>query len=325
MLSTYYCSLIDHLKPQPFWILFLFSIGLISIFKNSILIAKWIFTTLLRPPKNLKKDYGSWALITGSTDGIGKAMAYELAKKGLNLILISRNSQRLEQVSNQIQSLFPNIHIKILALDFSLMDDNRCYVRIQGAIKELDVGLLVNNVGVTYSSGAKFFHEVEKEDWMNVVRVNLKATTLVTRAVVEGMIKRKRGSIVNIGSGAAIVVPSHPLYAVYAATKAYVDQLSRSLYVEYGSWGIHVQCQVPLYVSTKMASRVAKIQKSSFFVPNAESYAKAAVNRIGYEVRCTPWWTHSLQWTFASFLPQSLLDHWRLSIGISRRRDLQKN
>ncbi|KAJ0818279.1 putative very-long-chain 3-oxoacyl-CoA reductase [Helianthus annuus] len=57
------------------------------------------------------------------------------------------------------------------------------------------------------------------------------------------MVKRKKGAIVNIGSGAAIVIPSDPLYAVYAATKAYVDQFSRCLYVEYKNSGIDVQCQ----------------------------------------------------------------------------------
>ncbi|KAL3511386.1 hypothetical protein ACH5RR_030787 [Cinchona calisaya] len=309
---------IDHLKSQPLWILFLFSIGFLTLSRNTILLTNWIFTTFLRPPKNLLISYGSWALITGSTDGIGKAFAFELAKKGLNLILVSRNSQKLKKVSSQIQAEFPAIKIKRIAVDFSSGDMSNGVHEIEEAIKGLDIGVLINNVGVTYP-GARFFHEVDEEIWKNVVRVNLKGTTLVTKVVVPGMLMKKRGAIVNIGSGAAIVVPSHPLYAIYAATKAYVDQFSRSLHVEYKSRGIDVQCQVPLYVSTKMASRVAEIEKSSFFVPTAENYVRAAVRRIGYEARCTPWWTHSLQWTFASFLPENVLDGWRLSIGIRRR------
>lgn len=77
--------------------------------------------------------------------------------------------------------------------------------------------------------------------------------------------------------------------------------------------------QVPLYVATTMVSKVASIERTSMFTPSAEDYARAAVRRIGYEVRCAPYWAHSLQWCFASSLPNSLLDVWRLSIGIQRR------
>lgn len=205
---------------QPPWILVLSSVGLFSLLKLFISLLRWVFITFLRTPKNLKDCYGSWALITGSTDGIGKAFAFELAQKGLNLILVGRNLQKLKQVSVDILSLYPNTHIKIFVLDFN--GDGRAGIQEMVEVIEglrLDVGVLVNNVGVTYRA-ARFFHEVEEEVWMNVVRVNIEATSLVTRAVLPGMLRRKRGAIVNIGSGAAIVVPSHPLFAVYAATKA---------------------------------------------------------------------------------------------------------
>ncbi|KAF3488710.1 hypothetical protein F2Q69_00054165 [Brassica cretica] len=65
-----------------------------------------------------------------------------------------------------------------------------------------------------------FFHEVDQLTWTKIVRVNLEATTWVTRSLIGPMLHRRRGAIVNISSGAAVVVPSHPLYAIYAATKA---------------------------------------------------------------------------------------------------------
>jgi 17beta-estradiol 17-dehydrogenase / very-long-chain 3-oxoacyl-CoA reductase len=280
----------------------------------------WIFITFFRPGKNLKSEYGPWALITGSTDGIGKAFAFQLAEKGLNLILVSRNPGKLRRVSGEIRAQFPNTEIKILEVDFT--GDVAAGVReMEKMMEEVEVGVLVNNVGITYP-GARYFHEVEEEIWMNIVRVNVESTSMVTKAVLKGMIKRRRGAILNIGSGASLVVPSHPLYAIYAATKAYVDQFSRCLYVEYMQTGIHVQCQVPLYVSTKMASQIALIDKSSLFVPTAESYVRTAIRKIGYEPRCTPYWAHSVQWFLASLLPDSLLDAWRLSIGIRRRNSL---
>ncbi|TQD69138.1 hypothetical protein C1H46_045329 [Malus baccata] len=130
------------------------------------------------------------------------------------------------------------------------------------------------------------------------------------------MVERKKGAIVNIGSGAAIVIPSDPLYAVYAATKAYIDQFSRCLHVEYKKSGIDVQCQVPLYVATKMAS----IRRSSFFVPSTDGYARAALRWIGYEPRCTPYWPHTLLWGLACSLPESVVDAWRLRFCLRIRK-----
>uniref|UniRef100_A0A453RD48 Estradiol 17-beta-dehydrogenase 12 n=1 Tax=Aegilops tauschii subsp. strangulata TaxID=200361 RepID=A0A453RD48_AEGTS len=77
-----------------------------------------------------------------------------------------------------------------------------------------------------------------------MIRVNVLALTEVTAAVLPGMVRRGRGAVVNMGSGSASVLPSFPLYSVYAGTKRYVAEFSRSLAVEYGSSGIDVQCQV---------------------------------------------------------------------------------
>lgn len=74
--------------------------------------------------------------------------------------------------------------------------------------------------------------------------------------------------------------------------------------------------QVPLYVATKMAS----IRKSSFFVPSADTYARAAIRHIGYEPRCTPYWPHSVMWFLISILPESLIDSIRLGMCIKIRK-----
>ncbi|XVF85121.1 hypothetical protein PTKIN_Ptkin17bG0092900 [Pterospermum kingtungense] len=310
---------INHLKMQPTWLLLLSFLGFLTFLKHSISLLNWVFTTFFRAPKDLTNKYGSWALITGATDGIGKAYACQLARRGLNLILVSRNFDKLKTVSAEIQAEFPHTKTKIVVHDFS-SDVSTGAKLIEEAVKEVEVGVLINNVGITYP-GAMFFHEVDEQVWREIVRVNLGGTTWVTRAVLQGMLNRKRGAIVNIGSGASIVVPSHPLYTIYAATKAYIDQLSRSLYVEYKLCGIHVQCQEPLYVATNLASKVASIKKSSLFVPTAEDYAEAGVRQIGYEARCTPYWSHSIQWCMARLLPDAFLDAWRLSIGLRRRAE----
>ncbi|GAB4840518.1 hypothetical protein Ancab_021287 [Ancistrocladus abbreviatus] len=314
MLSSWPCS---HLFSNLSWVFVLSSLGSLFIMKHFISLLKWAYIYFLRPQKDLKK-YGSWALVTGSTDGIGKALAFQLAQKGLNLILVSRNHEKLEQVSTEIREKLPDTQIKIIVFDFSC--DLASGIRgLEEGIQGLDVGMLINTVGITYPS-AMYFHEVDETVWMKVVRVNLEATTWVTRVVLKGMVKREKGLIVNIGSGAGIVVPSHPLYATYAATKAYISKLSRSLQVEYNHFGIDVQCQLPLYVATKMLSRLTSTEKASLLRPTAEDYAAAAICRLGYEPWCTPYWAHSLQWCMAKLLPEPVLDAWRLSTAIQRRK-----
>ncbi|KAJ8773545.1 hypothetical protein K2173_005791 [Erythroxylum novogranatense] len=309
---------IDRLKGQPLWLLVVFALGSVSLLKFVLVILQWVYVSFLRPGKNLKK-YGSWALVTGSTDGIGKGFAFQLARKGLNLVLVGRNPDKLKDVSDSIHSKYGKIQIKTVVVDFS-GDIDEGIKGMEETIEGLDVGVLINNVGVSYPY-ARFFHEVEEELLKNLVKVNVEGTTKVTKAVLPGMLQRKKGAIVNIGSGAAIVIPSDPLYAVYAATKAYIDQFSTSLHVEYKKNGIDVQCQVPLYVATKMAS----IRRSSFFVPSIDGYARAALRWIGYEPRCTPYWPHSLLWCLLYLLPDCLIDEGRLrySLAIRKRGQLK--
>ncbi|KAJ6318885.1 hypothetical protein OIU76_014277 [Salix suchowensis] len=280
---------LDQLKDQPLWLLLLFTLGSLSLLKFLFASLKWVYVSFLRPAKNLKK-YGSWALVTGPTDGIGS-----------------------------IQSKYSNVQIKNVVVDFS-GDIDEGVQKIKETIEGLDVGVLINNVGVSYPY-ARFFHEVDEGLLKNLIQVNVEGTTKVTQAVLQGMLKKKKGAIVNIGSGAAIVIPSDPLYALYAATKAYIDQFSRCLYVEYKNSGIDVQCQVPLYVATKMAS----IRRSSFWVPSSDCYARAGLRAIGYEPRCTPYWPHSLLWGLIQLLPESMVDSWRLGfcLGIRKRGQLK--
>ena len=205
------------LKTQPFWVLMLFALGSLSLLKFSLAFLRWVYVNFLRPPKDLK-SYGSWAVITGPTDGLGKGFAFELARKGLNLILVGRNPEKLKDVSDAILAKFGKIQIKTVVVDFT-GDLSEGIVRIGEAIEGLDVGVLINNVGISYPY-ARFFHEVNEELLKNLIKVNVEGTTKVTQIVLPGMLKRKKGAIVNLGSGAATVIPSDPLYAVYAASKA---------------------------------------------------------------------------------------------------------
>ncbi|CAL5057316.1 unnamed protein product [Urochloa decumbens] len=316
------CAHVEFLRAQPAWALALAAVGLLVALRAAIGLALWVYAAFLRPGKPLRRRYGAWAVVTGATDGIGRAIAFRLAAAGLGLVLVGRNPEKLAAVAAEIKAKHPKVpEVRTFVLDFAGEGLAAGVEALKDAIRGLDVGVLVNNAGVSYPY-ARYFHEVDEELMRNLIRVNVEGVTRVTHAVLPGMVERKRGAIVNMGSGAASVVPSDPLYSVYAATKAYIDQFSRCLYVEYKSKGIDVQCQVPLYVATKMAS----IRKSSFMVPSSDTYARAAVRHIGYEPRCTPYWPHSVMWFLISILPESLIDSMRLGMCIKiRKKGLAKD
>lgn len=248
-----------------------------------------IYARCIRSGKNLKKIYGKWAIITGATDGIGYGMAKAFAKRGLNVLLISRNKEKLEICQKEILSKYPLIKCDVLDIDFQVFDIN-AREKVNNKIKELDssVGILVNNVGISYPY-TKYFHELENQDIQQIMTLNIWSTTWMTRLVLPYMIDAKKGAIVNISSAAG--VSTSPLLAQYGAAKSYVAMLSKALNAELVDKNIHVQCQIPMFVTTKLA----KIKKPSLFVATPSAYAESALNAIGYETIVSPYWSHAFQ------------------------------
>ncbi|KAJ4710943.1 Very-long-chain 3-oxoacyl-CoA reductase 1-like [Melia azedarach] len=294
-------------------------VGFILIFKPILSFLKWVWVMFLRPAKNLK-DYGSWAIITGATDGIGKALAFELASKGLSLVLVGRNPEKLELTYEEIRQKH-EVDIRTVVIDLAKSSGQDISRAIEDGIEGLDIGILINNAGVAFPY-ARFFHEVDSELMMSVMKVNIDGLTWVTRSVLPVMLSKKKGAIVNIGSGSSVVLSSYPLFSIYAATKAYLAMFSRCIYLEYKQKGIDVQCQVPLFVATKMS----KFKRSSFFIPSAEMYSKASIRWIGYDHLCLPYWPHSLQWFALHSLPDALVTRFIFNylLGTSKK-GLQKD
>ncbi|XP_078173020.1 very-long-chain 3-oxoacyl-CoA reductase 1-like [Carex rostrata] len=312
---------IEFILSQPLWYLLVFLLGLLSLTRLSVFLLNSIYTFLLRPGKNLH-HYGKWAIVTGPTSGIGQSLAFELAKDGMNLILVGRNTDKLEQVKLEICGQYESIKIKTVLFDLS-GDFASGIQNLREAIHGLDVGVLVNNAA-TAEPHAMYFHEADIDSWIKMVRVNLEAVAEITHTVLPLMLKRKKGAIVNIGSGSSVVIPSYPLYATYAATKAFVAQFSQSLYVEYRSQGIDVQCQIPMYVSTKMTSEVFKNKRSSLTLPDSDTYARAAIRCIGYDRISMPTMGHFLQWCVLSLFPDFHINSDMLKSNLKHREIMRK-
>ena len=163
---------------------------------------------------NLVKRYGKWAVITGATDGIGLEYARNFAKRGLSLILVGRSEQKLAKVKAELSS-----HTQVITIVADLNnDDPSLYQRLSAEIESesRDVGILFNNAGVMYDSPNRYLDQPEDKVWQHV-RVNIAAVLMMTRAVLPGMIKRRRGLIINMSSIAAY--KPLPLMGVYSASK----------------------------------------------------------------------------------------------------------
>ncbi|KAM0903067.1 hypothetical protein ACQ4PT_018874 [Festuca glaucescens] len=256
----------DQPAAPPAWFVSLAVIG-------ALYVAPFLFRLVahlslcLRRPKDMIRRYGAWAVVTGPTSGIGRSFALELASQGMNLVLVDLNAANLRKISDTIRSRH-GVQTKTVVFDLSSVGASpplKAMARLKEAIEGLDVGVLVNNAGVA-KPGARYLHEADVEAWVRMVKVNLWAVTEVTAAVLPGMVERGRGAVVNMGSASSEAIPSFPLYTMYAATKRYVAQFSRSLYVEYRSKWIDVQCQAPFFVATGMVSRLSETSRLSLLL-----------------------------------------------------------
>ncbi|KAK9918351.1 hypothetical protein WJX75_003413 [Coccomyxa subellipsoidea] len=249
--------------------------------------------------------------------GIGRAYADGLAKKGLNVVLISRTQSKLDTAAGEIEAKY-KVKTKTLAVDFGKAD-SATWSMLKAELAPLAVGVLVNNVGVSYPH-AEYYEAIDDQLIDDLININIQATNKMTRIVLPGMKQRKKGAIVNIGSAAATVAPSGPLYAVYAGTKAYVDMFSKSLDLEYRQFGISCHNQAPAYVATKMS----KIRKPTMDAPSPANWVKAAIAHIGYEVTQCPFPYHGAMWGIVSSAPLSVVNLYLLHFHLLLRKKYYK-
>ncbi|NXA90293.1 HSDL1 protein, partial [Melanocharis versteri] len=247
---------------------------------------------------DLAKKYGKWAVVTGSTDGIGKAYAEELAKRGVNIILVSRNKEKLEAVSRSISETY-NVETDFIVADFS--KGRELYPAIKEALKDREIGILVNNVGVYYDY-SEYFTNLSEDMLWDMIHVNIASATMMTHIVLPGMVKKKKGVIVNISS--VLCCQPTPMCTVYGASKSYLDYFSRALHYEYASKGIFVQSLIPCVTATKMVAFSSTMSKSSQFFPTAEEYASHAVSTLGLSIRTTGYWKHAIQFALGECVPE---------------------
>ncbi|XP_007941266.1 very-long-chain 3-oxoacyl-CoA reductase-like [Orycteropus afer afer] len=234
------------------------------------------------------RAHGAWAVVTGATDGIGKAYAQELAKRGLNIVLISRNLHKLEQEAKEIERLH-GVLTRVMQTDFT--GGLEIYGAIEEGLKGLEIGVLVNNVGMVYSKTLGKLLDLENpaKSLSDTVNCNMMSVVQMTRIILPQMVSRRRGLILNLSSVAGN--QPHPLFAVYAATKAFVRNFSLAVAAEYFSEGVTVQTVSPCLVSTNINNH----PKTGLLVKSPKDWAEQAVNTLGLSSHISGCLSHHVQ------------------------------
>lgn len=185
------------------------------------------------------------------------------------------------------------IKTKILAMDFA-KNDNGDFAKLKAMVDGLDVGILINNVGQSHSIPVPFTL-TPKDEIKDIITINCMGTLKVTQIVAPGMVQRKRGLILTMGSFGGLM--PIPLLATYSGSKAFLQQWSTSLAGELEGTGVDVEFVLSYLVTTAMS----KIRKPSLLIPNPRNFIKAVLGKIGRSGGAqqmahtsTPFWSHAL-------------------------------
>ncbi|MFO1118427.1 MAG: 3-oxoacyl-[acyl-carrier-protein] reductase [Beijerinckiaceae bacterium] len=195
---------------------------------------------------------GKTALVTGASGGIGAAIAKSLHAQGATVALSGTRVEALDRLAAELGS---RVHVTPCNLS-DKESVEKLVPAAEAAMGQLDI--LVNNAGLTRDG---LFMRMKDEDWDNVIAVNLTATFRLARAAVKGMMKRRYGRIVSITS--IVGVTGNPGQGNYAASKAGMIGMTKSLAAEVASRGVTVNCVAPGFIESPMTDALNDKQKEA--------------------------------------------------------------
>jgi uncharacterized protein len=187
------------------------------------------------------------ALVTGASSGLGREFAEQLASSGFDLVLVSRDVERLERVAAELSSRHAR-QAEVLPADLAVDDD---VTRVVERIDALPLDVLVNNAGFGLSGRLARMPRKPQDD---MVRLHVLAAHRLTHAAVQGMVSRGHGTIINVSSVASFLTA--PGNVNYSATKAYLRMYTEALAVELDGTGVYVQALCPGYTHTEFHQRM---------------------------------------------------------------------
>ena len=261
--------------------LVLFGAFLAALVFGTYWVPKLIITLL--PTQNLKKKYGAeWAVVTGSSSGIGKSIATALAKQGLNVVLVALQEPILDDTFEELKSAFADL--KFIKVGVNLGAPG--YLdKIADATKDVDVQLVFNNAGYMLTG---FFDKTPLARLMMNHECNATSAMQITHLYVTRMLEKDLKGCVVFTSSAAACQPT-PFSALYGATKAYISSFAANIAVELYSRNIDVLAFHPSPVATNFYDKAHKLDALAFFMNFAvkpESLPREMFKVVGRAV----WW-----------------------------------
>ena len=273
------------------------------------------FWTYCRPsslPKYLHHCRKSYALITGASDGIGFGLAEEFCSRNFNVILHGRNQSKLTKLKETLSASYPKVDVQILVLDAlsATVDDMQSAIQ---QVQDLHITALVNNIGGTggiVSSAFLSFSNNTFREIDDMITLNLRFTTLFTRAFLPILTRNGPSLILNLGSQGDLGVAYLP---IYSSTKSYIRALTRALSAEFKAEGINIEVLDCAGGSIASAQNPAE---ATLMRPSSRRFAKACLDSVGCgQTRVVPYLPHGLQ----ELLLGVLLPNWLVDTLIAKQ------
>jgi len=268
----------------------------------------YLLPSLFDRQGDFRSRFGQWALVTGCTGGIGREYAVQLARKGMDLVLVSRSEEKLETLANEIQK---ETGVKTLVV-VADMTNTEVLSEVVSKVEGLDLGILVNNVGMLVGNLPMPFLEQDRDELVSMVTVNCIPATYLCHALLPGMKMRRRGAIINISS--FVSQAEIPNFSVYCATKHFIHAFTKSIALESIGSGVIIQEVGPGGVRTAMTQYVNPTVESQF-LPPADKFVSSALATLGHTSRTCGWWAHSAQWKIMEIFPEIIRDILLVKVG----------
>lgn len=229
-------------------------------------------------PQGFKEKYGPWAVVTGASQGLGAVYAEQLAKKGMNVVVVARSQEKLDKVAKRLQAEY-GVEVKSVAADLGSADGIE---KIKKDTSDLDVGLLINNAGA-WQMGDFLKNDIEK-DTANL-GLNISAPIQLSHEFGNRMKERGGGGIINVGSGAAL--HGIPGQATYSAGKGFLQNFTEGLAPELKKHGIDVLQTNPAGIKGE-ASSIYDHSKIPLKTLDPELVVEDSFAALGKKTKTTP-------------------------------------
>ncbi len=260
----------------------------------------------------MQKLAGQRALVTGASGGIGAELAKQLAMQGANLVITARRKERLEALADEIRKTY-GVEVRVESCDLSdPAAPQQLFDATEGA--DLAVDVLINNAGF----GAYWdFLDIDWEKYVSMIQVNIVALTHLSHLFLPPMIKRKHGYLMNVASVGAYT--PCPTFAVYAASKAYVRNMTEAIGYELKGTGVNVICVNPGGTRTEFLDTADQKLKSTgeMAMMSAERCAQIAVKKmLAGRRNVITGFMNALSMFLMRFLPRPMMT-WASAVGMS--------